>query len=164
MTGSVPFLFLAITWQRLPPSSVFPRKTQNHLSGWLGLWFVTVHRGLAQGHLAGKARSVHNQTKLKMAGVQLPFSWYKVAFLVHLMYKYTTTGTTVYIHLAMVISVATLLCKLACFHIKSPHFLFFLRWTLHSKTKLLVARKLEDLSFKHSAIKYVIFQEQWQKY
>lgn len=69
------------------------------------------HTGGKQGSTGGKAKSVYNQTQhLRWPNgrsVQLPFSLYEGASLVHLMYKYTTTDATLYIQLTMVISVAT---------------------------------------------------------
>lgn len=41
----------------------------------------------------------------------------------------------VYIHLTMVISVATRLCKVTCIHIKSPHFLSLMKHTFKDKTR-----------------------------
>lgn len=77
---------------------------------------------------------------------------------VHLIYKYTTTDTTVYIHLTKVISVATSLCKIACFHIKSPSILSLVNLTFWDNTMS------RNKALRLVLLIYVVFQGQWQKY
>lgn len=122
---------------RLSPLSISLAGTLIHNSSfWVGTLFsagLGRHTGRKRGKFRWKAKSVYNQPQhLRWPNgrrIQLPFSLYEGAFFVHLMYKYTTTDTTLYTHLTMVISVATWLCKIACFHIKSPPVLVSLSWS-----------------------------------
>lgn len=127
------------------------------------------HTGRKRGSSGGKAKSVYNQTRHlrwpngRKCSAAIQFSMKEHLFSVHLMYKYTTTDTTVYIHLTMVISVATSLCKIACFHIKSPPILCFLSRTFTFRDDAVSQEQSFKTCVISAELQNVFLQGQWRE-